>query len=121
MKTEFFKILRVGGFLTVAVFIFGTIVTEIFSVNTQRRNKNLECYGVIDSVKISDNHATPSFLIEGQWRYLGLFGYSIAEEVKKQDSVAKAAGEELLFLYRKDHRDNYRLVLQTTTRKVTYK
>ncbi|MEP1032218.1 hypothetical protein [Ekhidna sp.] len=111
---NFKKIIQVGGVITIAGLIVGTIFNKI------ERSKiyDLECFGVIEDIRISDERAAPYFLINGEWRYLSLYGVNMVSETEKYDSVAKSKGEKVLYLYRKNDLRRYRLVLETTPQKL---
>ncbi|MEQ9468298.1 MAG: hypothetical protein RLN88_12870 [Ekhidna sp.] len=111
------KMIQVGGIITIVGLIAGSISNKIEQIITYNNNYNLECYGIIEDIRISDERATPYFLIGGEWKYLNLYGFNMVKHTEKYDSVAKAKGEKVLYLYRKNNLGTYRLVLETTPRK----
>lgn len=115
------KYLRIGAFLLIGVILYGAISLSTRFFSSATKNKELECFGVIQQIKIDDNHSTPSFLIDGDWRYLGLYGVNIRLIVQEDDSVAKSKGKSVLFLYRKDSKGLYNLLAEVEPRKITRK
>ena len=105
------KALRIGALISILVLIFGFFSTRISVRNNRSIDKKIECFGIIDGIKIDTlDRGTPYFLIDSSWVYIGSFGYSIRSYAQKGDSISKIKGEEVLRLYRKRSSDDYELL-----------
>ncbi|UII34127.1 hypothetical protein LVD17_09905 [Fulvivirga ulvae] len=69
---KFIKVgIRIGVVILVLIMIYGGITLAIEMVQSKNEDINSEYFSVIDDIKVSENRATPSFLINDEWRYWG--------------------------------------------------
>jgi uncharacterized membrane protein len=101
------KLLRIGVFISLGIILYGIVKTTINKTESKNVDLNLEEYGVIDSVKVSSDRATPSYYINYRWMYLHTFGRSIIPFVQVGDSISKTKGDNLLYVYRKNEKGDY--------------
>lgn len=93
--------LLIGLGVTFLIVLYGLIKTNVNKSSLRKFDIDLEYYGVIDEVKIDTmNHATPSFLVDGEWIYLGSYGRSMRAIVLPGDSISKVRGDDYLEIHR---------------------
>jgi hypothetical protein len=95
------QVFSIGLVLTILLALYGLIKTRVNKSNLRKFDIDLEHYGVIDEVKLDTmNHATPSFLVDGEWIYLGSYGRSMRSIVLPGDSISKVRGDDYLEIHR---------------------
>ena len=108
-------ILYVGLVVTFLIALFGLIKTKVNKSNLRKFDIDLEYYGVVDEVKDEPmSHGTSSFLINGEWVFLGSFGHSIRSKILPGDSISKVSGDDYLEIHRTS-KNGYTLVQRVYT------
>lgn len=121
MNNRLKKLFKIGGVVSIALLLAATVVSTYRGIESNKKDISLESYGVIQDIRISENHGTPSFLLDSSWQYLGLYGYNIKSVVVKNDSISKPKGESIMSVFRKNQMGEYELFLEVKPRKVEYK
>ena len=101
----------------VAIFFGMILVNRLVSMFADSADEfsdnDVECFGVIEDKKRSDERGAPYFLINGKWEYIGINGYNIFDNISVTDSIAKPKNQQKVQIYRRRSDGSYWLYAES--------